>query len=95
MRPRAHLNLAAVPPLSCRPLNLPRGRFRLVSFEIGGVVHCGIELGSEVVDLTAANLAPDMLTLVKMGDAGLVAANEVVKSGNFRVSKPVKLKAPI
>ena len=32
---------------------------------------------SEIVDLTAASLAPDMLTLVKMGDAGLVAANEV------------------
>lgn len=70
-------------------------KFRLVSFEIGGVVHCGVELDNEIVDLTAASLAPDMLTLVKMGDAGLVAANEVVKSGKHRVSKPVKLTAPI
>ena len=75
---------------------------------------------SEVVDLTAANVAADTLALAKMGDIGLGAAAavrsppplpppaatasgrcdflravQVVKSGKYRVSKPVKLLAPI
>jgi hypothetical protein len=92
---------------------------------------------SEVVDLTAANIAADTLALAKMGDIGLMAAAAVrvvapgspeilicvlralrrrcshalfahwlmvwgpltllqaVKSGNYRVAKPVKLVAPI
>jgi len=47
------------------------------------------------VDLTAANIAADTLALAKMGDIGLMAAAAAVKSGNYRVAKPVKLVAPI
>ena len=54
-----------------------------------------MSLRSEVVDLTAANVAANSLALARMGDAGLIAANAVVKSGAHRVAKPVKLKAPI
>jgi len=70
-------------------------KMRIVQFEIGGAVHCGIELDNEVVDLTAAGLAANTLTLARMGTPGLIAATEVVNGGKFRVSKPVKLKAPI
>ena len=48
-----------------------------------------------MVDLTAAGLAANTLTLARMGTPGLIAATEVVNGGKFRVSKPVKLKAPI
>ena len=82
--------------------------------------HCKDRRCSEVVDLTAANVAADTLALAKMGDIGLGAAAavrsppplpppaatasgrcdflravQVVKSGKYRVSKPVKLLAPI
>jgi 2-keto-4-pentenoate hydratase/2-oxohepta-3-ene-1,7-dioic acid hydratase in catechol pathway len=30
-----------------------------------------------------------------MGEPGLIGADAVVKSGDFRVAKPVKIKAPI
>ena len=50
---------------------------------------------SEVVDLTAANIAADTMALAKMGDIGLMAAAAAVKSGKWRVAKPVKLCAPI
>ena len=47
------------------------------------------------MDLTAANIAADTMALAKMGDIGLMAAAAAVKSGKFRVAKPVKLCAPI
>ena len=75
----------ASPPISPIESPVPSKRLNVVPASV-----C-----SEIVDLTAAKLAPDMLTLVKMGDPGLLAATEVVKSGMHRVSKPVKLKAPI
>lgn len=67
--------------------------------DAGGMrVGCGCgwtSQRSEVVDLTAANVAATSLALAQGGEPLLLAAQEVVKSGAYRVSKPVKLKAPI
>lgn len=66
---------------------------RLVTYRDGAGVHLGALRGDEVVSL--AEVAPDMLSLIDAGPAGLDAARAVVERGGGVPLSSVSLLAPI
>src|SRR6476469_10637615 len=74
---------------------------KLVSYRAGGEVRLGVQDGERVVDLQRAGeaagkkLPSDMLPFIKLGDAGLDAAESALKSGAGAVSGEVRLAPPL
>src|SRR3712207_2828094 len=67
---------------------------RFVTFQQDGAPRPGALVDGGVVDL--GSIAPDLLTLIEMGDEGLSRAREAVQTaGNVLPMAEMKLLAPI
>jgi 2-keto-4-pentenoate hydratase/2-oxohepta-3-ene-1,7-dioic acid hydratase in catechol pathway len=65
---------------------------RLVTYSQGGQQRIGVVDGQEVVDISS--VAPNMIALVELGQAGLDAAAAAAKSGARAALDSVKLLSP-
>ena len=69
---------------------------KLYTFDMGGQPHLGAERAGELIDLTAAGVAPDLLGLIALGGAGLQAARQALEERPAAVSiKDAQLYAPL
>lgn len=66
---------------------------KLVTYEMEGAARIGALVDGGVVDLSAA--APDMLSLIERGEAGLAAARAAMEQGTPVPLDGVRLLAPI
>jgi 2-keto-4-pentenoate hydratase/2-oxohepta-3-ene-1,7-dioic acid hydratase in catechol pathway len=70
---------------------------QLVSYRDGTATRLGVMNGQSVVDLARAgrDLPSDMRAFIALGDAGLDAAEQALRSGDGVVSGPVRLAPPV
>ena len=70
---------------------------QLVSYRDGSGTRVGVMNGGSIVDLARAgkDLPSDMRAFIALGDAGLEAAERVIRSGDGVVTGPVRLAPPL